>query len=211
MTLAIYLAVLMIVFAIAGYTVGSAYGESITIAVDPEFTDPRTIPHVQLDYEGGFLLVNKIHSDSVIDLVRDGHKLKVGSTDEKFLISNNGCYTVEERTEFTWERSNKVCKNSNTIKIYEKFSYYVEKRDFSVQISDYYDGSYDYSDIQLIVLPKQTDMKFGSACPDSYNTGLQGCFRSYQNQEFIITSWETISPLVIKHELKHSELGKFHK
>jgi len=137
-----------------------------------------------------------------------------------FVINKPGCYLVEEEGQFSATDSNKVCKNADgTITIQgHPHENYVEKRDFFniddkdeiitlIVLPTQKDLNIDNKDeiITLIVLPTQRDLKFLSACPQNYSELLQACYRNVDDKKFIITSWETISQSIIKHELKHAD------
>ena len=193
----------LIVIAIT-MTTSVAYAEvdGIGFSVPPDFPDPRTTSSVQLDYQDGYLVVTRVHENSVIDLVRNGITVTANSDNDKFAPSRNGCYLVEERTESTWQRSNEVCDKI----VQTKWSDYVDERT-TIQLKN---------DITLIVLPHQTDMKSLSACPSSYSEYLVSCYRKGgyedENKQFIISSWETITPFAIEHELKHADCDcNFHE
>lgn len=180
-------------------TNGQAFAESgkATFTVAPDFPDPRLIEIPQLTYENGMLVVDKLQSDSRIDLIFENKEIINDSSKTSFSMTKVGCYWVEEESHYSATDSNKVCRNSDgTITIEEHpFKNWVEKRVFS----DLGNG------VTLILLPVQEDLRFASACPQHYSETLQACYRNSDDKKFVIATLETISPFVIEHELKHAE------
>ncbi len=172
----------------------------VSVSVKPDFPDPRLIEIPQLGYENGMLTVTKLNPNSRLDLIFEGKEIVNDSMKTSFVINKPGCYLVEEEDQYSATDSNKVCKNADgTITIQgHPHENYVEKRDFF---------NIDNKDeiITLIVLPTQKDLKFLSACPQNYSELLQACYRNVDDKKFIITSWETMSHSIIKHELKHAD------
>jgi len=152
-----------------------------------------------IDNKDEIITLTKLNPNSRLDLIFEGKEIVNDSMKTSFVINKLGCYLVEEG-QFSAPDSNKVCKNADgtiTIQGYPHENY-VEKRDFFN--IDNKDGI-----ITLIVLPTQKDLKFLSACPQNYSELLQACYRNVDDKQFIITSWETISHSIIKHELKHAD------
>jgi len=192
----------------------------VSVSVNPDFPDPRLMEIPKLSYENGMLTVTKLDPNSRLDLIFEGKEIVNDSMKTSFVINKPGCYLVEEEGQFSATDSNKVCKNADgTITIQgHPHENYVEKRDFFnidnkdeiitlIVLSTQRDLNIDNKDeiITLIVLPTQKDLKFLSACPQNYSELLQACYRNVDDKKFIITSWETISHPIIKHELKHAD------
>jgi len=192
----------------------------VSVSVNPDFPDPRLMEIPKLGYENGMLTVTKLVPNSRLDLIFEGKEIVNDSMKTSFVINKPGCYLVEEEGQFSATDSNKVCKNADgTITIQgHPHENYIEKRDFFnidnkdeiitlIVLPTQKDLNIDNKNeiITLIILPTQKDLKFLSACPQNYSELLQACYRNVDDKKFIITSWETISNSIIKHELKHAD------
>jgi len=174
----------------------SANAEDIQITVRPDFPDPRLLPIPELDYENGMLFVTKLDPNSRLDLIFNGEEIIRDSLEDSFIMPKRGCYWVEEENQYSAIDSNKVCRNiDGSVTIFgHPHTDYVEKRTFLKS-----------GDITLILLPTQQDLRFLSACPQTYSERLLACYRNEDGDKFIISSWETLSFDILQHELKHAE------
>jgi len=171
-----------------------ANAEGVIGTVRPDFPDPRTIPIPELTYENGMLVVTKLDPNSRLDLIFEGKEIISDSSKESFMIYKTGCYWVEEESQYNAIDSNKVCKDVDGIAIQgHPHEDYIEKRVFLKS-----------GNVTLILLPTQEDLKFLSACPQTYAKSLLACYRNVDGDKFIISSWETLSFYVLEHELIHA-------